>query len=167
VIVLRPLAAQDFVTISEFLQSPHVARWWHDDPTVEAVAERYGPNLSGEDPTVVYLVLDEERPLGLAQHYLWDDNADSRDAYGIPAGTVGIDYLIGRPYDCERGWGTAMIAALVEAAPPLDLWVTPEAENEPSRRVLEKNDFTLMAVKQCQIPEEPWAGPTALYRLKR
>lgn len=164
---LRPLTAADLASVSEFLRQPHVVRWWHEDPAPAAVAEHYGPVLRGEDPTHVLIVLDGDRPIGLAQWYLWEDNGVGRDAYGIPARTVGIDYLIGHPHDCERGLGTELIAALVAETPPLDVWVTPEAENEPSRRVLEKNGFALMAVKQCHVPEEPWAGPTALYCLKR
>lgn len=55
----------------------------------------------------------------------------------------------------------------MSACPPVPVWVTPEAANEPSCRVLEKNGFVRMAVKQCRVPEEPWAGPTALYALAR
>jgi aminoglycoside 6'-N-acetyltransferase len=164
---LRPLTSYDVETVAAFLRAPHVARWWHDDPDPDAVAERYAPVLSGEDPTAVLIVLADDQPIGLAQWYAWDDYPAERDAYGIPAGTVGIDYLIGRPQDCERGLGTALIAALVRATPARDLWVTPEAGNAPSRRVLEKNGFELMAVQQCLLPDEPWAGPTALYRLER
>ena len=47
------------------------------------------------------------------------------------------------------------------------LFALPFAWNTASCRVLEKNGFERMAVKQCHIPEEPWAGPTALYRLQR
>jgi aminoglycoside 6'-N-acetyltransferase len=158
------MTLDDVETVSEFLQQPHVARWWRDDATVEGVAAHYGPALRGEEPTALLIAVVDDRPIGFGQWYLWDDNAEGRDAYGIPAGTVGIDYLIGHAWDCERGWGTALVSALIDAAPELPIWVTPEFANEPSCRVLEKNGFELMAVKQCHVPDEPDAGPTALYR---
>lgn len=165
--ILQPLVEDDLAVLSGFLASPHVARWWHQDASPEAVRAAYLPYLSGDDPTVILLAIDGQRPVGLGQWYLWDDNPQARDAYGIPSGTVGLDYLVGHAHDCDRGMGTRLLGALVEAAPALPVWVTPEAANEPSRRVLEKNGFELMAVKQCEVPEEPWAGPTALYRLLR
>jgi hypothetical protein len=74
-----------------------------------------------------------------------------------------MDYLIGHAHDCERGLGTLLAAQLVEAASPYPVWVPVDEDNEPSRRVLEKNGFELMAVKP--VPGE--VGPQALYRLQR
>lgn len=159
---LRPLGQDDLEGLAEFFAAPHVARWWHEDASLEAVTAKYGP---GVEDTVRLLVLLDERPIGMAQWYVW--SAEDAGPYGVPAGTVGFDYLLGFPRDCERGVGTRLVAALLAETPALDVWVTPEAANGPSCRVLEKNGFELMAVKQCEVPDEPWAGPTALYRLQR
>lgn len=164
---LRPLEQQDLPLVSEWLAAPHVAHWWREDASLPAVLARYTPTLQGSDPTVVLIALLDDRPVGLAQWYFWDAYPTSRDAYGIPVGTVGIDYFIGHAHDCDRGLGTQLIAALLELIPEVPIWVTPEAANEPSCQVLEKNDFVLMATKQCTVPEEPEAGPTALYSLAR
>ncbi|MCU1599960.1 MAG: acetyltransferase [Frankiales bacterium] len=160
-ITLRPLTDVDLEQVDEWLDAPHVRRWW-----VEDKASQYLPVLSGEDPMHVLIAIHEERQVGLGQWYRWDDEP-SRTVYGIPEGAAGIDYLIGHAHDCERGLGTALVAALVEAAAPCPVWVPVEESNEPSRRVLEKNGFELMAVKACELPEEPWAGPQAIYRLQR
>ena len=165
--MLRPLTYQDFPVLQEFFVSPHVERWWHQAPSEEALEEEFGASLRGEEPSYVLLAVVDERPVALGQWYRWDDFAKDRDGYGIPAGTVGIDYLIGHPHDCERGLGTQLVAALVAACPPNPVWVTPEAANEPSRRVLEKNGFELMSVKQCAVETRFPEGPTALYRLVR
>jgi RimJ/RimL family protein N-acetyltransferase len=157
---LRPITEADLETVDEWFAAPHVARWWRDDR-----ASQFLPVIRGEEATVVLIAEHDQRAVGLAQWYRWDDYPTSRDAYGIPPGTAGIDYLIGHAHDCERGLGTALVAALLRAMPELPVWVTPEEANEPSCRVLEKNGFELMAVKQCHIPDEPAAGPTALYRL--
>lgn len=156
--ILRPLVAADVEVLDAMLHAPHVARWWHPTPDTAA-------SYLVEDGTSRFLALVDDRPVGFGQCYLWDEQWAA--AYGIPVGTAGIDYLVGHAVDCERGLGTALVAALVAACPPVDVWATPEAANEPSCRVLERNGFERMAVKQCQVPEEPWAGPTALYRLAR
>lgn len=160
---LRPVVADDLDVLCEFFRAPHVAAWWHQDPTPEVVQTAY---VECSDATVLLASLDG-RPVGLAQWYQWDDSPADRDGYGVPSGAVGFDYLLGYPIDCDRGLGTALVAALVTLVPPVPIWITPEAANEPSCRVLEKNGFIRVAVKQCVIEDEPWAGPTALYRLSR
>jgi aminoglycoside 6'-N-acetyltransferase len=167
VLTLRPLREDDLEVLAGFLWQPHVAAWWHPPQTLEEVVAEYLPGVRGEDPAVYLLGEVDGRPAAFGQWYRWDDEPASRDAYGLPEGAVGIDYLVGHAHDCERGLGTALVGALLEATPPLPVWVTPEAANEPSCRVLEKNGFARMAVKQCHVPEEPWAGPTALYWLAR
>ncbi len=159
---LRPVTVEDLESLVEFFAAPHVARWWHQDASLEAVTEKYAAAI---DETVRLLVLLDERPVGMAQWYLW--SVDDAAPYGVPPGTVGFDYLLGFPRDCDRGLGTRLIAALLTEFPALDVWVTPEEANGPSCRVLEKNGFDRMAVKQCDVPGEPWAGPTAIYRLQR
>lgn len=162
-LVLRPVTEDDVEVLVEFFAAPHVARWWREEATVEAVSAKYASVFTGDDATVLLLALLEGRPIGLGQHYLW--STQEAEAYGLPAGAVGIDYLLGHAHDCDRGLGTRLVAALIAAAPPGDIWVTPEEANGPSCRVLDKNGFELMAVKQCHVPDEPWAGPTAIYRL--
>src|SRR2546429_206532 len=114
VIELRPLLESDLEVLDEWFRAPHVARWWGDE-----TAEKYRPVLLGTDPTAALIAVHDKRRIGLAQWYHWDDNASSRDEYGIAPATIGIDYLIGHPHDCERGLGTALIAAVLEATPAL------------------------------------------------
>ena len=154
---LRPLTETDLELVDSWFDAPHVRRWWRDD-----TAAQYLPVLSGEDPMHVLVAVHDERPVGLGQWYRWDDEP-SRELYGIPPGAAGIDYLIGHAHDCERGLGTALVAALVEATSPYPVWVPVDETNEPSRRVLEKNGFELLAVKT--VPGEH--GPQALHRLQR
>jgi aminoglycoside 6'-N-acetyltransferase len=158
-LVLRPVTEDDLEVLVEFFAAPHVARWWHEEATLEAVTAKY----AAPQDAVVLLAVVDGRPVGMGQHYLWSE--EDAAAYGLPAGSVGIDYLLGHAHDCDRGLGTRLVRALVAHAPPGDVWVTPEEANGPSCRVLDKNGFELMAVKQCHVPDEPWAGPTALYRL--
>jgi len=154
---LRPLTEADLELVDEWFDAPHVRRWWRDDTSAQ-----YLPVLSGADPMHVLIAVHEDRAVGLGQWYRWDDEP-SREDYGIPPGAAGIDYLIGHAHDCERGLGTMLVAELVEATSPYPLWVPVDETNEPSRRVLEKNGFELMAVKAVAGEQ----APQALHRLQR
>jgi aminoglycoside 6'-N-acetyltransferase len=78
-----------------------------------------------------------------------------------------VDYAIGEPARVGRGVGTEVIAALVgvvrAARPGCGIVADPDARNPASRRVLEKNGFQLVAVKE--MDSEPTDDPMAVYRL--
>ena len=82
-------------------------------------------------------------------------------------GEAGIDYAIGDPTAVGHGIGTGLVAALVHEvhrrAGPVGLLVAPDATNTASRRVLEKNDFRLVAIRP--VATEPSQAPMAIYRL--
>ena len=95
---------------------------------------------------------------------------EDRDNYRIGAGELGIDYTPGELSACYRGLGTElirMLLALLGSQFPTGtaVSVTPEADNLPSRRILEKNGFTLIDVFQSRhLPGRMPEGLTALYR---
>ena len=57
----RPLAAEDLRLVHEWLQRPHVQRWWSDRKTYEEVVEHYLPSIEGREPTDHYIVLLDEQ----------------------------------------------------------------------------------------------------------
>jgi aminoglycoside 6'-N-acetyltransferase len=167
---LRPMVEDDLPLLVSWFRQPHVYRWWRRTPDLEQTRAKYLPRIRGEQPTEMITVLHDDAPIGLAQWYRWDAHAEDRDDYRIGRGELGIDYTIGDPAACCRGLGTQMIDRLLDllrsrfpAGTPVS--VTPEADNTPSRRVLEKNGFTLVDVFQSQhVPGRPPEGPTAVYR---
>jgi hypothetical protein len=142
-VLLRPLQIADADTVAVFLAAPHVARWW-----------------TGEAEGGLLALLDE-RPVGLAEWYLWNDRAEDRDALGIPADTAGVAVLVGHAHDCQRGLGTEILATLLERLGAVAVWVATAEANAPWRTVLENNDFALMAVKAVGGEQ------TAVYALQR
>ncbi|HEX7099372.1 MAG TPA: GNAT family N-acetyltransferase [Acidimicrobiia bacterium] len=119
----RPLTRADFSILARWLAQPHVARWWNHEYTMEAVERDFGPSVDGTDPTGMYLVLLDDRPIGLIQCSRFADFPEYREEIGeiadVPDGAATIDYLIGEADLTGRGLGTAMIAAFVER-----LWKT-------------------------------------------
>ena len=166
-VTLRPMTLADLPLHEAWLHEPHFARWITQDYTVaeELAADRAA--IAGDDPTTMLVVQAAGRDIGWAQWYRWADYPEADGEYGPLPGELGIDYGIGDPAFVGRGLGTALIAELVRCAraqlPDAPILAGPSAANTASRRVLEKNGFVLVDVRD--IAGEPNASPIALYRL--
>jgi RimJ/RimL family protein N-acetyltransferase len=105
--------------------------------------------------------------IGWCQWYPYNAYPAEADAIGARAGDCGIDYAIGEPAAIGRGLGTEMIAALVKEVrrhhPSCGVIADPDARNLGSRQVLERNGFSLIAVRT--VATEPTDDPVAIYRL--
>lgn len=95
-------------------------RWWNDDPAEtrypEGTLDKWRARIRGEDPTRMYLVQLDERPIGVIQSYLVQDDPD----YGEEVGDLGeralsIDLFIGDPSLIGKGHGPALIRAYEKA----------------------------------------------------
>jgi aminoglycoside 6'-N-acetyltransferase len=162
-LALRPMTQGDLASVSEWLRAPHVARWWTEDPDDE-IAD-YRRCISGTDPTRALMICVDGRAVGWCQWYRWADYPEAAE-YGAGPLDAGIDYAIGEASLLGRGVGTAMIAALIHDIrgdlPAATVLVAVDARNAASRRVLEKNGFVLVELRN--IPSEP-EDLSALYRL--
>jgi RimJ/RimL family protein N-acetyltransferase len=63
----RRMEADDLRLVHEWLQRPHVRRWWRDRETYEGVVEQYLPAIEGDDPTDHYLAFLGEEPIGFVE----------------------------------------------------------------------------------------------------
>lgn len=169
---LRPFGREDLPLLASWLENEHVARWWRrEDTSLAALEAYYGQAIDGTDPTVLYLVLADAVPVGFVETYRHADHPDWDRTVGIP-GVAGIDYLIGEAERCGKGLGTAVIAALCERVfalfPDVDGIVSaPQAANIASRRVLEKNGFRLLGVRELDSDDPSDEGPSAVYLRRR
>jgi aminoglycoside 6'-N-acetyltransferase len=171
-VTIRPLSRDDFPLLQRWLAMPHVQAWWGTEPAAPADVERkYGPRADGTDPTRVFVIELAGQPIGIIQCYRHEDYADWDRAVGIPA-AAGIDYLIGEPAQCGRGFGPAAISCLVPHVfglyPEIAVIVAvPQAANYASRRALEKAGFGLVSERKLDSDDPSDAGPSALYALTR
>ena len=169
------MAPGDLEFVARWLEEPHVVRWWLPDTTAAAELEELNNRLSGTtDRSTQTLTIVEQsaegeraRPIGWCQWYPYDAYPAEADAVGAHPGDCGIDYVIGEPGAVGRGLGTQLIALLVAEVrrhhPACGVIVDPDASNVASRRVLERNGFTLIAVRP--VATEPGDNPMAIYRL--
>ncbi|TXR57547.1 phosphoserine phosphatase SerB [Quadrisphaera setariae] len=176
-VALRPLRREDLPLLGRWLDEPRVARWWPDEHTPEALERDYGPGIDGTDPISLALALTAGgRAFGFVQTYRYDDEPASRAALEallpVPAGALGIDYLIGEPDLQGRGLGVAVIAAaaaegLVRHPDAPEVLVSVPLGNRASWRALEKAGFERAAAGEM-TPDNPLdPRDHVVYRLAR
>ena len=99
----------------EWLQRPHVRRWWSDHETYEEVVEHYLPSIEGSEPTDHYIVFLDEQPVGFIETYLVSDHPDYAALVGVGEGVAGVDLFIGEVEALiGQGLGTEIIGRFVE-----------------------------------------------------
>ncbi len=171
-----PLTVGDLSLLVEWLAEPGVARWWHHDPTAEAVERDFGASVRGEEPGEDLVVSLAGQPIGLLQRSLIHDYPEDLAEFAalaeVPEGAVELDYLIADPALRGRGLGARMIAAAVD-----DTWsahadapavlVAVVAANVASWRALEKAGLRRIA-EGAKSPDNPMDDPLHyVYRVDR
>jgi aminoglycoside 6'-N-acetyltransferase len=148
----RPLREEDLDLVRAWLLRPHVRQWYDDVPAVsypDHTISEYETAIRGEDPTDLYVIMFDGRPIGVLQSYRIDDHLEyaAQVALGRPA--IGIDLFIGEPELIGRGHGPALIQAFLrDVAFPrygVDLCVIgPTASNAAAIRAYEKAGFRFL-----------------------
>lgn len=164
VLSFRPLTRDDFGQLAEWLARPHVRRWWNHEFTPEAVERDFGPAIDGDEPTAMLVVLLDERPIGLLQHYLIGDYPEYvdelRPVVDLPDGAASIDYFIGEPDVVGVGVGRQMVRAGAErtlAGGASCVIVPVNSANTASWTALLRAGFHLAARADLQ-PDNPIDG---------
>jgi RimJ/RimL family protein N-acetyltransferase len=149
-IEFRPMTADDLPRLHDWLQRPHVHRWWGESRTLDQVVDHYLPAIEGRDPTDHYLVLVDGCPVGMVQTYLVSDYPEHADLMNIgDSSTAGVDILIGEEELIGRGLGTEILRRLVDdvvfARPTTTRCIAdPSIENIASVRAFEKAGFRVV-----------------------
>lgn len=109
-----PLAVGDLPQIDAWLRRPHVARWWpRTDETYEYVLTEYLPAIEGRDPSDNFLILVDERPIGMIQTYLVADYPEWEAILHLGPGVAGVDLFIGEDDAVGRGLGPQILSAFI------------------------------------------------------
>ncbi|MEJ7562994.1 MAG: GNAT family N-acetyltransferase [Ilumatobacteraceae bacterium] len=172
-ISFRPLVRADLEMLGGWLARPHVQRWWQHDPSPDAVERDFAVSIDGDDPTHLFVIVLDDRPIGMIQRYRIDDNpewVDTLSVVDIPPAALGIDYLIGEVELTNRGIGSEAIAAFVarswhEVPESSAIIVDVDPDNRPSWRVLERAGFVRIWTGNLAAPDPRDAGPAHIFRL--
>jgi aminoglycoside 6'-N-acetyltransferase len=135
----RPISVADLPMIRRWLETPHVAQWWHD-PDEQFALVRDDLDHPAMDQ---FVVTAHDRPFAYLQCY--DPNAWPEGGLGIhPDGTRGIDQFIGEPDMIDCGHGSALIRSFVDnllnTGTPRVV-TDPDPENVRAVRAYEKAGF--------------------------
>jgi aminoglycoside 6'-N-acetyltransferase len=146
----RPLSADDLAMVRRWLDTPHVAAWWHDP------AEQF-ELVSGDlaHPDVAQFIVETGgRPFAYLQCY---QLSDWNCGFGAqPDGTRGLDQFIGEADMLGHGHGSAFIRAfaqriLADGAPRVV--IDPDPANVRAIRCYEKAGFRATTV--VDTPDGP------------
>ena len=127
-------------------------QWFDDVPTAvypDDTISEYRTALRGEDPTDLYVINLDGRPIGVVQSYRIDDHPEYAAQLALARPAVGIDLFIAEPDLTGRGHGPALIRAFLrDVAFPryaVDLCVIgPTASNAAAIRAYEKAGFRFL-----------------------
>ena len=170
-ITFERLGMADLPLMHRWLNTPHVRRWWADEPrTLDEIARHYGARISGEDPTNPFLVLLDDTPIGYIQSYRIADHPDYAEHVLAPGDeeAAGIDLFIGEPNLVGRGLGPRLIRQFLRdvvfgASDATCCLIGPATDNAAAIRAYEKAGFCW--VRTVAVPGEP--SPEYLMRLAR
>jgi aminoglycoside 6'-N-acetyltransferase len=144
VIGFRPLGESDLPQVEAWLRAEHVAEWWRDP--LEIALEKRREALEGRREVEHYVILEEDRAVGLIQTYRVGDHPEWGELVGAEPEAAGVDLLLGAPHAVGRGLGpeilrefarTIVFARLETTA----LVATVEEANRRSWRAFEKAGF--------------------------
>lgn len=149
VLDFRPMEMIDLRLMHEWLQRPHIRRWWTKQETYEEVLGSYSPAIEGGDPTDHYLVLLDGREIGFIETYLVADYPEYASLIGVGEGTAGVDLFIADPALTGKGIGAEIlrrfVSQIVFASETTRRCVAgPEAANVASVRAFEKAGFSIV-----------------------
>jgi aminoglycoside 6'-N-acetyltransferase len=144
VIGFRPLEESDLPQVEAWLRAEHVAEWWRDP--LEIALEKRREALEGRRELEHYVILEEDRAVGLIQTYRVGDHLEWGELVGAEPEAAGVDLLIGEPDAAGRGLGPGILRefarTIVFARPETTALVaTVEEANRRSWRAFEKAGF--------------------------
>jgi aminoglycoside 6'-N-acetyltransferase len=143
VIAFEPLRADDLPLLEEWLGREHVRRWWRDGGQSLGHAE---DALAGRDRTRYFLIVLDDRPVGMIETYLLRDEPEWAGLIGEGPDGAGVDLFIGEEDAVGRGVGPQVLEQfareIVFANPETTALVaTVEEANRRSWRAFEKAGF--------------------------
>jgi RimJ/RimL family protein N-acetyltransferase len=148
----RPMDHADLPLLHEWIERPHVKRFYGDHGTYEDVVDHYLPALEGRDPTEHHIVLVDGRSVGMVQTYLVKDYPAHAALMGVAGdeGIAGVDILVGEEELTGRGLGSEILRRFVDEivfarSKTVACIADPAVDNAASVRAFEKAGFRVVS----------------------
>jgi aminoglycoside 6'-N-acetyltransferase len=155
---LRPMSMGDLPDVTRWINTPHVARWWDENRSLDQVTAYHAPGIRGEDAVRYWIWEVNGRSVGFCQDYRIADHPEFALLCGHPD-AIGFDYVIGEPAFIDRGLGTRLLWVFLRDivvpayAPVTEVFAAPDHRNTRSLRVLAK-----LGARQGLWFDEPQPG---------
>jgi len=164
----RQMRADDLRLLHEWLQREHVRTWWSKHKTYEDVVEHYLPAIEGRDPTDLFLILRDDRPIGFIQTYLVSDYREYAALVQVGERVAGVDLFIADAELTGKGVGSEVLRTFTQEVvfsgeTTIACVADPDGRNIASIRAFEKAGFSV--VREFFDPTD--AEMHALMRLDR
>lgn len=141
-IALRPVVDGDLPLLEEWLRKERILKWYEDaDEWLGEIEQRDGAFSFLHH----FIALVDGAPIGFGQWYDCFDAQEEWYEVGTPGEMFSLDYLVGEDEWLGKGYGKAIVTALVDAIrqrhPEAAVVAQPELENAASCRALTANGF--------------------------
>jgi|GEM_PF-380377 len=108
-ISFRKLQSKDIDLVWNWLNRPHVAKWYRSEPTFEDQKIKLLNRINMIEPTNVFIVQFASEDIGYIQTYRIDDYQDYQKEISFYENACGIDMFIGEEKYLHQGIGSTMI----------------------------------------------------------
>jgi len=169
-LAFRALTRADLPLLHGWFQQPHARRWYGTRKGTEGEVEaEYVPIIAGQTPMAAYIVLYDQRPIGLMEWTRFGDHPDLMPFYGVTdPDIVNCDVIIGEPDMAHRGLAAPMIRRFLREIVFRDPRFTtciidPEVPNRSAIRAYEKAGFRHVRT----MPDDGEGMPIYLMELRR
>jgi RimJ/RimL family protein N-acetyltransferase len=161
----KPLCRDDLAMLHEWLQRPHVKKWWNEPSSLAQFQHDYLLPGLDESSTRAYIAILEGSPIGFIQSYVVKTSADGWWENETDPGARGIDQFLANADQLGQGIGSSLIRAFIEQLfkdPSVTTVQTdPSPGNERAIRCYRRAGF--VAVGTVDTPD----GPALLMRIDR
>jgi aminoglycoside 6'-N-acetyltransferase-1b/aminoglycoside 6'-N-acetyltransferase-2 len=111
----RPLTEADLSMLCDWLNRPHLQRWWRKGTvSLDTVRRKYLPRIAGAADARPFLALLQREPFGFIQVYRCDAGTVDWWPDDPGFGVLGIDQFIADGRRLGRGLGTRMVRAFTD-----------------------------------------------------
>lgn len=148
-IILQPVRDEDIPMIKQWLHKEYILKWYHEpDEWIREIEERNGEFAFLNH----YIVYQGNTPFAFCQYYDCYDAQEEWYVVDAPQKTFSIDYLIGESHYLGKGYGKAIVNALINKIKghegAQEIVVEPEKENIQSCKTLLSCGFIFNDDKQ-------------------